>query len=98
MLKGSQRKYLRGLAQGLRPVVQVGKGGLSPAVLDAVAAALEAHELVKVQIFAEREDRSAVAASIEQSLGCECVGSIGKMAVFYLEHPDPERRSISLPG
>ena len=75
MLKGSQRKYLRGVAHGLRPVVQIGKEGLTEAVIRAIDQAIESHELVKVQIFAEREDRTAFAAVIEERLGCECVGA-----------------------
>ena len=37
-LKGSQRKYLRGLAHHLKPVAYVGKAGLTKAVIDALKA------------------------------------------------------------
>ena len=98
MLKGSDRKYLRGVAHGLRPVVQVGKEGLSEAVLTAADKALYAHELIKVQIFAEREDRQAAAETIEKRLSCECVGTIGKMAIFFRQQEDPDKRKVVLPG
>lgn len=98
MLKGSQRKYLRGLAHGLRPQVQIGKEGLSPSVIEALERSLVAHELIKIQIMAERPERQAMTEKIEQELGCECVGLIGKMSIFYREHPDPEKRKISLPA
>lgn len=97
MLRGTQRKYLRGVAHGLRPLVQVGKGGLTDTVLASVDSALAAHELVKVQIALEREERSDVAVQIEQRLGCECVGMVGRMAILYRQQPDPERRTIVLP-
>ena len=98
MLKGSQRKYLRGLAHGLRPAVQVGKEGLTDGVTAAVDAALQAHELVKVQIAAERDERAAIAAALEDRTDSECVGTIGRMAILYRRQADPEKRSISLPG
>lgn len=97
MLKGSQRKYLRGLAHGHRPLVQVGKEGLTDSVVAAINVALEAHELVKVQIFAEREERETIASAMEGRLRCECVGTIGKMAILFRRQPDPEKRKVVFP-
>jgi RNA-binding protein YhbY len=34
---------------------------------------------------------------IEERLDCECVGTVGRMAILYREHPDPEKRKIRLP-
>lgn len=98
MLKGSQRKYLRGLAHDLRPLVQVGKEGVSPSVLEGINRALEAHELIKVQIMAERDLRQGMADEIVAGAKAECAGMIGKMAIFYRQQADPERRKISLPS
>jgi RNA-binding protein len=97
MLTGSARKYLRGLAHGLRPLVQVGKDGLSDTVLAAIDAALEAHELVKVQIAAERDERRAMTETMAAKLECECVGQIGRMTILFRQQADPERRAITLP-
>lgn len=97
MLKGSTRRYLRGLAHKLSPAVKVGKAALSDGVADSLDRYLTAHELMKVQIRAEREEREVLAQAIEERLGCECVGTIGRMAIFYREHPDPECRKITLP-
>jgi RNA-binding protein len=96
-LKGSQRKYLRGVAHGYKPLVQIGKEGLSKGVIHAVDTALEAHELIKVKIAADREEREQFVPAIEERASCECVGTIGRMAILYREHPDPEKRKISLP-
>ena len=43
-LTGSQRKYLRGVAHGYKPLVQIGKEGLSKNVLSSIDTAIEAHE------------------------------------------------------
>lgn len=98
MLKGSQRKYLRGLAHDLKPLVQVGKEGVSPSVVDAIDRALEAHELVKVQIMAERDQRKTMAEEIEGGTKSDCAGQIGKMAIFYRQQPDEKRQKIILPS
>ena len=35
--------------------------------------------------------------SVADNLACECVGTIGRMAIFYRQQPDPEKRAIVLP-
>jgi RNA-binding protein len=96
MLKGSQRTRLRGLAHGYRPAVQVGKAGLTDSVVSAIDDALTASELIKVQIFTARDERQQIAAAIEERLACECAGAVGRMAIFYRQQPDPEKRKIDI--
>ena len=96
-LRGSQRKYLRGVAHGFRPAVQIGKEGLSENVVRAIDAALEAQELIKLKIAADRDEREQLVPVIEKQLGCECVGTVGRMAILYRRQPDPEKRKIELP-
>ena len=96
MLKGSQRTRLRGLAHSYRPAVQVGKAGLTDTVVAAIDAALTTNELIKVQIFAARAERQQIADTIEERLACECAGGVGRMAIFYRQQPDPEKRHIDI--
>jgi RNA-binding protein len=96
MLTGSQRTRLRGLAHGYRPAVQIGKAGLTDSVVAAIDDALTANELIKVQIFTARDERQQITAAVEERLKCECAGSVGRMAVFYRQQPDPEKRRIDL--
>ena len=95
-LTGSQRKQLRGFAHAFKPLVQIGKDGLTDNVIGAIEAALEAHELVKVKIAAERVDRERMVPAIEQRARCECVGTVGRMAILYRRNPDPDKRRIVL--
>jgi RNA-binding protein len=96
-LKGSQRKYLRGLAHSYKPLVQIGKEGLSESVIRAVDTALEAHELIKLKIAAERDEREQFVPLVEARLNCECVGTVGRIAILYRENPDSEKRKITVP-
>jgi RNA-binding protein len=96
-LKGSQRKYLRGVAHGYKPLVQIGKEGLSESVIRAIDTALDDHELIKVKIAAERDEREQLVPIIEARVNCECVGTVGRMAIIYRQHPDPEKRKIAVP-
>jgi RNA-binding protein len=96
-LTGAARTYLRGLAHGYKPAVIIGKAGLTAQVLAAIDEVLDARELVKIRIDDEREARRDATATIEERLGCTCVGAIGRMAVLFRQHSDPERRQITLP-
>jgi RNA-binding protein len=98
-LRGSDRRYLRGLGNPLRPVVIVGKQGASAAVCEKLRAELEAHELVKVRLAGvERDEREALCEQLAAAADCTCVGRVGGVALFYRAHPDPKRRCIALPG
>lgn len=96
-LTSAQRKHLRGLAHPLKPVVQIGKQGLTEATLRQVDEALLDHELIKVQAAVPREEKRAVADRLGRELEAEVAGQIGHVIILYREHPDPEMRSIDLP-
>ena len=76
-LKGSARKYLRGLAHSLRPVVQIGKDGLTDAVVASVEDALSTQELIKIQFVGSREAKREITQDLDRRTGTTCVGVIG---------------------
>src|SRR5262245_3130767 len=96
-LKGSQRKWLRGQAHSLKPVVQIGRHGLSEGTLREIDLALDAHELIKVQAVAPKDEKQELARRIEDEFGAETVGLIGHILILYREHADPEQRRFELP-
>ena len=98
-LEGFQRKYLRGVAHGLKPVVFIGQKGLTREVLLSAEKAFERHELIKVKFndFKEKEEKKEISGRIERETGSENVGMIGHTAIFYRQQEDPEKRRISLP-
>lgn len=98
-LKGYQKKYLKGLAHDMKPLVFVGQKGLSPAVTKAVDESLEKHELIKVKFldFKEKGQKEEMAGVIEKETASELVGMIGHIAIFYRRQNDPEKRKINVP-
>jgi len=98
-LKGFQKKYLRGLAHGLKPIVFIGRKGDTDSPLQATDAALNTHELIKIKFidFKEKAAKEKIIGSLEQKAFCEMVGGIGHIAILYRRHPDPEKRKITLP-
>ncbi len=97
-LSGTDRKWLRGKAHHLDPLVQIGKAGLSEGVLAATNEALEGHELVKVRFYDFKDEKRTISATLADRLGADLVGTIGNIAIFYRAHADPEKRKLQLPG
>jgi RNA-binding protein len=97
-LKGSQRKWLRGQAHSLRPIVQIGRLGLNDGTLREIDFALETHELIKVQAAAPKEEKQEMSRRIAEELGAEPVGMIGHVLIFYRQQADPKLRKIEIPA
>ena len=51
MITSKQRAYLRSLAHDLPTIMQIGKGGVSDAMVKTVCDALEARELIKMKVL-----------------------------------------------
>jgi RNA-binding protein len=91
-----QRRHLRGLGHALKPIVYIGHGGVSDAVIAEAVRALNDHELIKVRITGmERDARDEALASLAARTHSELVGRIGHTAVLYRRHPKKAR--IPLP-
>ena len=50
-MTSKQRAYLRGLANTIDAIFQIGKGGISDVLLEQLDKALEARELIKVSVL-----------------------------------------------
>lgn len=96
MLTGKQRSYLKSLANGLKPITQIGKSGLSDAFLEQLDLALDARELVKVSILETSGlDTKETASEVTKKVRAEFVQAIGnKFVVYRKNHDNPK---IELP-
>lgn len=94
VLTGAQRRFLRSQAHPLKPLVFVGEGGVSPAVLKAVDAALADHELIKVRLR-QPEDKHTAAEALAEGTRAALCGVVGHTVILY--RPDPEEPRITLP-
>jgi RNA-binding protein len=90
-----QKRYLRGLAHALKPVVMLGNKGLTETVQAEIDNALNRHELIKVKVSgAEKAERLAILNNIADSNGADLIASIGHIAAFYRPAKEP---TIKLP-
>lgn len=95
-LTGKQRRHLRALGHHLEPVVQLGKHGITAAVVAAIDAAIAHHELVKIRRGGEcPETRQEIADALSLALAAEVVQQLGHTLLLYRRHP--ETPAIDLP-
>ncbi|EGQ27608.1 ribosome assembly RNA-binding protein YhbY [Mammaliicoccus sciuri] len=96
MLTGKQKRFLRSEAHHLQPLFQIGKSGLTEAILAQIDEALEARELLKVSVLQNcEEDKNEIAERIGAFKGIEVVQVIGNIIVLYRE--SKEKKRILLP-
>jgi RNA-binding protein len=88
-LNNAQKRYLRGLAHDLKPVVLVGAKGVTPAVLAELELALEQHELIKVRVAAsDRDERDGWIDQLLEGSDASLAGRIGHVAILYRRRAD----------
>lgn len=92
MPSGPLRRRLRAAGHHLAPVVQVGKEGVSEAVVRQAGRALAVHELVKVKVGTESpQDRFQAAERLRQATGGAVAQILGRTLLLYLRHPEKSR-------
>jgi RNA-binding protein len=83
-MKGKAARYLRGLAHHLEPVVLIGAGGVTAAVILKTDTELEYHELIKIKLVdADRDDTKAAAQRLCEETGASLAQIIGRTVVLY---------------
>ena len=96
MLTSKQKRYLKSLGSTLDPIVQIGKAGVAPSLVDSTNQALLARELIKVRVLrnSPEEPGDAIAALAEET-DAELGQVIGHNGLLYKRHP--EKPKIELP-
>ena len=99
-LTAKQMRYLRGLGHHLKPLVMLGRDGITDNVISAANAVLGAHELLKVKMgngcLLERRE---AADAIAERTGSEVIQILGKTFLVFRANPDRnDEHRIKLPG
>ena len=92
MITSKQRAYLRGLANGIPAIMQIGKGGISENLIKTVSDALEARELIKMTVLENAmETPRAMADELAEAVDADVVGVIGRKVILYRESVNNKR-------
>ncbi len=89
-ITSKQRSKLKSLASTMDPIIQIGKGGITDNLLKTMSDALEARELIKVNILANAEETPwDIAENVADLLEAVPVAVIGRKAIFYRRSSKP---------
>ena len=95
-LTSKQRAHLKSLAQTIEPIFQIGKGGITPELTKSVDEALEARELVKINVLSNcmdtPQDASETISGRTKSIPVQVIGR--KIVLYRLSKTKPK---IQLP-
>ncbi len=98
-LTPGERRALKARAHALDPVVLIGDGGLTAAVLKEIDRSLNAHELVKVRVAGEdRDARSDTLRRVCEDLGATAVQHVGKILLIYRLRPEQDAKRRTRPA
>lgn len=83
-MNSKRRAYLKKLAHAMRPVIQVGKEGVSPALVDQVAETIKKRELIKISLLESMpEELKEAAEKITERTRSEFVSLVGRKLTIY---------------
>lgn len=94
-MTGKERAAWRAKANSLEPFFQVGKGGMSEAIIKQTDDALKARELIKVKVLLESSPVTPreVADELAQATNSDVIQVIGGVIVLYRENPEIAKKA-----
>ena len=95
-MTSKERAYWRSQANGLQALFQVGKGGISDALIKQTDDALRARELIKVKVLLESSPITPreTADELAKATGAEVIQVIGGVIVLYRESPELKEKAL----
>ena len=90
-LTNNQKKYLRGIAHGLNPMIMIGANGETESLMAELESTLAHHEILKIKIAsADRDERKEIVQHLVKESGALLVQTIGKICVIYRQNDETE--------
>ncbi len=90
-LTSKQRAYLKGLAMNIDPILQVGKGSVTPEFINSIDEAFNTREIIKVAVLKNcMDDPRAIAEVLSERSHSTLVQVIGKKIVLYKPFKEPK--------
>ena len=95
-MTGKERAAFRAQANHLEPLFQVGKGGMSDALIKQTDDALRARELIKVKVLLESSPITPreTADELAKATGAEVIQVVGGVIVLYRERPELKEKAL----
>ena len=96
VINSSQRKHLKSLAHHLKPIVNIGKEGLTEGVIHFILDALEKHELLKIKFSKNKDIKKDISTQITDGTKSFKVSIIGNILIIFKQSENPKNRHIKI--
>jgi len=94
-MTSKQRAYLRGVANKVEPIFQIGKGGITENLITQLSDALEARELIKITVLKTAPDYARdLANEIAEETNSEVIQVIGNKITLFRQRKEKSRFEI----
>lgn len=80
-----ETRLLKKLSQELKPLIRIGKKGLTPATIANIDKALDDHNLVKIKYLNHKDQKNKLTRQITQETQSQLINQIGNTATIYRE-------------
>ena len=96
MLNSRQKKILRAKAHDLKPIVLVGKSGVTSGCIQSIDEAIESQELIKVKFIEHKDKKKSLSEEIYTKTNSEIIGNIGHTIMLFRQNPDKEKQKYKI--
>ena len=83
VLTNPEIRKLKSAAQRLKPILKIGKNGVTPQFVQSLEAAFAAHELIKIKFDEFKEEKKILARDLATKTGSHLITVLGNVAVLY---------------
>ena len=96
MISKKDKFRLRALANPLKPVVIIGKDGLTENMIGSINDVIRTHELIKISILKTYEglETNELAELICSTVGAELIFTVGRVIVIYKKNKDRNKYEV----
>ncbi len=92
MLTPREKKLIKKLSHDLKPLIRIGKNGVTPATIANIDKALNDHELIKIKYLEHKDQKNTLTRQITEETRSELINRIGNTIVLYREGSRPQKR------
>lgn len=77
----------------MKPILHLGKAGLSPEFLQSVEQAFQSHELIKIKFSDHKEEKHDLAPQLAEKTNSHLITLLGNVVVLYRRKPPAEDKT-----
>ena len=96
MLNSRQKKILRAKAHDLKPVILIGKSGLTNGCIQSINEAVESQELIKIKFLEHKDNKKSLSEIICTKTDSEIIGNIGHTIMLFRQNTDKDKQKYSI--